>query len=437
MKRTLCLLLALMCAVAVSCADNRKTAGDFGNENGFLENNAVSGKYETSDSGLFGNYGKENSDANADIPGTEQNGEHFLPVMMFMADGHLWYDTGEDSKMTPRCGTLDGNFESTCGEFEVPKKNGTANFKAKDPTYFGWQNATNDTKEVNTGTGWRIFRRVGLLHNDIEEFAGCVRAEGDNERIILAVNNIEKDAQGKPVYTASDKNAKDHDLEFSVKYGCAYDWGVVMSAENITHSGMTLKIKTDKTELENPLGTGSAYELDVYNGKFWERVPYNTSYENIAWDAVMYIIAGDTYSDDINWEWLYGELPAGKYRISKQITDNNPGKSIWHEFYLEFEIKDELCSYPLAESVCPYALMHDGVMYYYTGEYIFDDVEYSEKDILGKVTSTVPETRMPYVDGQANIDIEGSIFMKHELAGDGLLALIDGKWYIFETREDK
>ena len=92
--------------------------------------------------------------------------------------------------------------------------------------------------------------------------------------------------------------------------------------------------------------------------------------------------------------------------------------------------------YVTAENTCPYALLYDGVMYYYTGEYIFEDVEYSEDDILGSVTSTIPETRMPSIDGQANIDIEGSIFMKHELAGDGLLVLIDNKWEIFERRDN-
>lgn len=87
----------------------------------------------------------------------------------------------------------------------------------------------------------------------------------------------------------------------------------------------------------------------------------------------------------------------------------------------------------ISENTCPYALMYDGVMYY-TGEEIYEKVEYTEEDILGSVTSTIPETRMPSVDGQANIPIEGSIFIRHELAGDGLLVLIDGKWYIFETR---
>ena len=98
------------------------------------------------------------------------------------------------------------------------------------------------------------------------------------------------------------------------------------------------------------------------------------------------------------------------------------------------KISDENLQEEVAEATCPYALMHGGVMYYYTGEYIFDKVEYTGEDILGKVTSVIPETKMPGTDGQANVPIEGSIYMKHELSGDGLLVLIDGEWYIFETR---
>ena len=29
----------------------------------------------------------------------------------------------------------------------------------------------------------------------------------------------------------------------------------------------------------------------------------------------------DTTQWDVNWEWLYGELPAGEYRIGKEIMN--------------------------------------------------------------------------------------------------------------------
>lgn len=98
----------------------------------------------------------------------------------------------------------------------------------------------------------------------------------------------------------------------------------------------------------------------------------------------------------------------------------------------ESENKNEI----LTESSCPYALMHGGVLYYYTGEYIFDDVEYKEEDILGRVSSTVTEMEMPSENGQANIPIEGSIYIKNSPEDSNILVLINGKWYIFERRNN-
>ncbi len=209
------------------------------------------------------------------------------------------------------------------------------------------------------------------------------------------------------------------------------DRQITMSAENITSTGMTLKIESAGTA---ELGTGSEYGLEIYDGKEWKKLPYALENEyELAWDAVLYLIPQSTgYSKEINWEWLYGELPNGNYRIYKDIQDAAPGKK--HEpkrYYLEFTIEEPV------ENTCPYALMHDGVLYYDTGEYIFEKVEYSGKDILGEVTSEIPETKMPSQNGQANIPITGSIYIKHPLAESGILVLIKDKWYIFETRGEK
>ena len=48
----------------------------------------------------------------------------------------------------------------------------------------------------------------------------------------------------------------------------------------------------------------------------------------------------DTTSWDIDWAWLYGELPAGKYRIGKVITNfRDTGDYDTEIAYAEFEIK--------------------------------------------------------------------------------------------------
>ncbi len=84
------------------------------------------------------------------------------------------------------------------------------------------------------------------------------------------------------------------------------------------------------------------------------------------------------------------------------------------------------------ENTCPYALMVQDTMYYYTGEEIDEKIKIREEDILGHVTSVIPESSMPSVDGQANIDILGAPYLMYD---GNLIVRIDGEWIIFETRE--
>ncbi len=424
MKKILSLMLAVMCFCCVSCTDNPKNA-------------------ETDDNVEAANKASDNnhgSGVQADIDIAESDITVY-PIKMIRADGKLYYDTGENSRMTPRCGTLDGNITSVCDSYNVPGKDGEANFGVEDYYNSGWQNASDNTKEIPTEDGWRIYKKVEIESRLVYELNSCMRVVRDGaEEIILSSEDVSFDSNGNALYT--EKSIDEIRITIPVKYGTVYDWGITLLAKDVTESGMTLVVKQSGGNLVGELNTGSAYSLQVWNGKYWDNVSYSTNVENVGWDDVAYIIPKNGEREfPINWEWLYGRLPTGRYMISKEFMDFKVGTGHdEHIFYLEFEIpeqtnaKKDLCGYPTAENTCPYALLYDGVMYYYTGEYIFEDVEYSEDDILGSVTSTIPETKMPSLDRQANIDIEGSIFMKHELAGDGLLVLIDGKWNIFEIR---
>lgn len=117
-------------------------------------------------------------------------------------------------------------------------------------------------------------------------------------------------------------------------------FGLTLSVKDVTSTGLTL-VFTQKGG--NPKGTleiGEQYSLDVWDGSLWESVPYKPSEYDIAWHAIAYIIAEGKDSEfSINWEYLYGELPAGNYRISKEVSDfvvaNNYDK---HTYYAEFEI---------------------------------------------------------------------------------------------------
>ena len=62
---------------------------------------------------------------------------------------------------------------------------------------------------------------------------------------------------------------------------------------------------------------------------------------DIAWTMEAWMIPKeDTISWDVNWEWLYGKLPAGEYRIGKEImnfrgTGDYDVEMVYAEFVIE------------------------------------------------------------------------------------------------------
>lgn len=54
--------------------------------------------------------------------------EKFHKIPMIMINGELYYDTGIESDLGPRCGTMDGEITSTVDSTEIPKENNQSNF---------------------------------------------------------------------------------------------------------------------------------------------------------------------------------------------------------------------------------------------------------------------------------------------------------------------
>lgn len=88
------------------------------------------------------------------------------------------------------------------------------------------------------------------------------------------------------------------------------------------------------------------------------------------------------------------------------------------------------CAEVTLENVCPYAVMIDDITYYYT-EKLWEDTSEKNFDILGKITSSVPENQMPQKNGEANLDILESPYAKYN---DGMIVKIDNEWIFFEKR---
>ncbi len=118
------------------------------------------------------------------------------------------------------------------------------------------------------------------------------------------------------------------------------DWGLTLTASDVTSTGMTL---TFAQSGGNPTGerlmSGEYYFLETLNGGEWTSVPLKV--ESVVWTGEGWNIPlGGTFETDISWEYLYGELPTGQYRVGKSVMDfRGTGDYDTATFYAEFTIE--------------------------------------------------------------------------------------------------
>ena len=165
-------------------------------------------------------------------------------------------------------------------------------------------------------TGWHSEGTVNVdktsyfLHAE-ESFIGSVK---------LVINYPDKATEYKNIFDGGDK------------------WGITVTVENVTPEGLTYKVRQHGGVIKGELETGTVFTVERFENGKWEEVPHVS--ENLAWAMPAFIIKkNDVTEFKINWEWIYGKLDSGKYRISKEITDfaNGP-ESEKKLYYAEFEI---------------------------------------------------------------------------------------------------
>ena len=121
------------------------------------------------------------------------------------------------------------------------------------------------------------------------------------------------------------------------------NYGIKLSLENLTPTGATIKCEQSGGEATGELETGSWYIVERWTQMDgWKEVETVIDKQQVGWTSEAYMILEDSTSEwEVNWEWLYGELPVGKYRIGKQIMDwRAPGDYDTVLYYAEFELRD-------------------------------------------------------------------------------------------------
>ena len=98
--------------------------------------------------------------------------------------------------------------------------------------------------------------------------------------------------------------------------------GLDFSLKNISPAGATLVFQQyDPDAPTGELDFGDEFELEVQNDGKWESVLDILEGEYGFHDIAYIIDAGQSLEMDLSWEWIYGKLPAGEYRVKKEIFD--------------------------------------------------------------------------------------------------------------------
>lgn len=115
-------------------------------------------------------------------------------------------------------------------------------------------------------------------------------------------------------------------------------WGLVLAAENVTDTGLTLRFIQSGGEPSGELQTGSPYWLEREENGEWTAV--EPLMEDVAWDMMAYLISMDGETEmAVDWTVLYGQLPAGSYRLGKSVMDfRGTGDYDQKDYYVCFAV---------------------------------------------------------------------------------------------------
>ena len=119
--------------------------------------------------------------------------------------------------------------------------------------------------------------------------------------------------------------------------------GVTLSVKNVSPDGATIVFSQTNGNVTGNLQTGYGYRILKADGNE-EWIDVND--EETEWpEATVFIQKEGETEFSLYWGWLYGELPAGMYRIVKEVMDQTEdGMTEKYEVYAEFEIRDAAMS---------------------------------------------------------------------------------------------
>lgn len=180
----------------------------------------------------------------------------------------------------------------------------------------------------------------GILYGALEPGIYCVEKEVFPER-----NSILNDILGQSM--PEERESLEHtgpDTDAGVRVYAVFEikdgLGISLQVHDIKPDGLTMEFTRNGGSPSGELLYGSMYWLEqLVDGK-WRFVEYADQEYKAVWTEEAYLITETGSTQEVDWKWLYGELPSGRYRFCKEVEDfRKAGDKDSYRYYAEFEIE--------------------------------------------------------------------------------------------------
>lgn len=92
------------------------------------------------------------------------------------------------------------------------------------------------------------------------------------------------------------------------------EWGLTLTVTQADSTGAAYVWEQDAVPLDRSPLTNEQYELERLEDGEWVPLPYQT--DQIVWGAAANVLPlNGSSTREVNWEWLYGSLDPGEYRL--------------------------------------------------------------------------------------------------------------------------
>ena len=119
------------------------------------------------------------------------------------------------------------------------------------------------------------------------------------------------------------------------------NWEPTLEVEQFTQNGATIVMQSSSEDAI--VLCGNDYVLECFSEDGWQSLPVLV--ETVTWVKDAFVVSAIP-REKIDWQWLYGSLPSGYYRIGKTVTlqvngENVKTSTVYGEFLLKIQDSEE------------------------------------------------------------------------------------------------